>query len=145
MSLDPGQLFRTVHRLWQEVGAKALALRSIREVSSISKEVGVAAQCVAILFDGNPFQPANRCQSNRQSSRERHGHAHACGRQAPVTDANQTASRSSSNSAFHMHALPQWRTTDTRLYQSHQSGSARCRLVSAGMQLARLSLRLSVR
>jgi hypothetical protein len=31
----------------------------------------------------------------------------------PVTDANQTASRSASNSAFHMHALPQWRTTDT--------------------------------
>jgi hypothetical protein len=30
-----------------------------------------------------------------------------------VTDAHQTTSRSSSNSASHMRALPQWRSTDT--------------------------------
>jgi hypothetical protein len=77
----------------------------------------VAPQCVAILFDGNRFQP--RPTFRTAVSQIAKVAASATATPTPmadkhqVTDAHQTTSRSSSNSASHMRALPQWRSTDT--------------------------------
>jgi hypothetical protein len=73
----------------------------------------VAPQCVAILFDGNRFQPRPTFRTAVSQIAKVAASATAMADKHQVTDAHQTTSRSSSNSASHMRALPQWRSTDT--------------------------------